>query len=104
MWRLLWRRRRHGSAVSSSFGGGLVGSGFFRFSPFLFGSSRLVLRDLLGLFRRDACLLGRLGVGLGLGLRGFLRAFGGEPCSLLFGEPRLFGGGAPGFLRAVLFE
>ena len=88
------------SLVSSSlFGGGLFGG-----DAFLFGSSGLVLRDLLGLFGRDARLLGGLCVGLGLGLLRLLGAFGGEPRPLLLGQPRLLGRGDAGFFSGDLFE
>ena len=64
----------------------------------------LVLRHLLGFFGSDTRLLGRLGVGLGLGLLGLLRALGGKPRPLLFGQPRLFGGGDPRFFGGDLVE
>ena len=82
----------------------LVGGGAFGGDALLFGRGGLVLRHLLGLFGRDARLLGGLGFGLGLGLLRLLGALGGEPCPLLFGQPRFFGRRDARFLGGDLVE
>ena len=58
-----------------------------------FGGDTLLLGrgHLLGLFSRDARLLGRLGFRLGLCLLRLLGTLGGEPRPLLLGQPRLLG-------------
>ena len=82
----------------------LVGGGLFGGDALLLGRGGLILRDLLGLFGRDARLLGGLGVGLGLGLLRLLGALGGEPRPLLLGQPRLLGRGDAGFFGGDLVE
>ena len=90
--------------VSGRWSGRLVGGGAFGGGALLFGCSRLVLRHLLGLFSRDARLLGSPGFRFGLCLLRLLGALGGEPRPLLFGQPRFFGRGDARFLGGDLVE
>ena len=85
-------------------GSSLVGGGAFGGDALLFGRSGLVLRHLLGLFSRDARLLGGLGFGFGLCLLRLLGALGGEPRPLLLGQPRLLGRGDARFFGGDLVE
>ena len=92
------------TALSAGAGADAVGGGAFGGDALLFGRSRLVLRHLLGLFSRDARLLGGFGFRFGLCLLRLLGALGGEPCPLLFGQPRLLGRSDARFFGGDLVE
>src|SRR5262249_39852623 len=81
-----------------------VGRSLLGFGALLLGGSRLGLCDFLGLLGGDARLFGGFGVGFGLGLRGLLGAFGGQPRTLLLGSTRLFGRGHAGIFGGELLE
>ena len=84
--------------------GFLGGRGCFSREALLFGRRGLVLRNLLGLFGGDARLLGGPDISLGLRLLRSLSPFGDQPRPLLFGQPRLLGGGDADFLGGDLVE